>query len=204
MSEKTALLMDGGFVKKKLEQRHHRFPTVADVETFCQATMAKTPLTGATLFRIYFYDAPPLRGTARNPLDGTVTNFSTTLQANRNDQLLQQLELRPNFAVRRGILTHTGWKLGRRALSQLSVTSRPVVGTDLVPNIGQKAVDMRIGLDIAWLSLKGIVDSVVLATGDSDFVPAMKFARKEGVRVYLETMGHGVRRELRVHADIVL
>ncbi len=47
---------------------------------------------------------------------------------------------------------------------------------------------MRIGLDIAWLSLKRIVDAVVLVTGDSDFVPAMKFARKEGIRVYLEAL----------------
>jgi len=69
--------------------------------------------------------------------------------------------------------------------------------------MGQKGVDMRIGLDIAWLSIKRIVDSVVLITGDSDFVPVMKFARKEGIRVYLETLRHPVRRELKVHADIV-
>src|SRR6202142_516777 len=37
---------------------------------------------------------------------------------------------------------------------------------------GKKGVDMRIGLDIAWLSLKRIVDSVVLVTGDSDFCPS--------------------------------
>ncbi len=63
---------------------------------------------------------------------------------------------------------------------------------------------MRISLDIAALSLKKIVAAVVLVTGDSDFVAAMKFARREGIRVYLETLQHGVRVELRAHADIVL
>jgi hypothetical protein len=32
----------------------------------------------------------------------------------------------------------------------------------------------------------------------------MKLARKKGVRLYLETLGHPVFHELKVHADIVL
>jgi uncharacterized LabA/DUF88 family protein len=70
--------------------------------------------------------------------------------------------------------------------------------------MAQKGVDIRIGLDIAWISLKRVVDILVLVTGDSDFVPAMKFARREGLRVYLEAMDHGVRPELKAHADVVL
>jgi uncharacterized LabA/DUF88 family protein len=70
--------------------------------------------------------------------------------------------------------------------------------------MAQKGVDIRIGLDIAWISLKRVADVLVLVTGDSDFVPVMKFARKEGLKVYLEKMGHGVRRELKAHADLVL
>lgn len=70
--------------------------------------------------------------------------------------------------------------------------------------MAQKGVDIRIGLDIAWIAIKGLADVLVLVTGDSDFVPAMKFARKEGLRVYLDAMGHGIRRELKAHADLVL
>jgi uncharacterized LabA/DUF88 family protein len=204
MAEKTAVLMDGGFVKKKLAGALHRFPTVHDVVALCSATMAKPELLGASLFRIYFYDAPPFEGTATNPIDHSILNFSGTPQARQNQALLQSLELQPNFAVRRGVLTMTGWKLGRSALKSLAGAARQITARDFVPDMGQKGVDMRIGLDIAWLSIKRIVDSVVLMTGDSDFVPVMKFARKEGVRVYMETLGHPVRRELRVHADIVL
>ena len=61
---------------------------------------------------------------------------------------------------------------------------------------------MKIGLDVAWLSSKGIVDRIILVTADSDFVPAMKFARRKDVQVVLVTMGHAlVKRELKVHAD---
>ena len=60
------------------------------------------------------------------------------------------------------------------------------------------------GLDIARLSLRGLVSVIVIATGDSDLVPAFKFARREGVRVYLDHMGLNVRRELKAHADLVL
>jgi uncharacterized LabA/DUF88 family protein len=45
---------------------------------------------------------------------------------------------------------------------------------------------------------------IVLVTGDSDFVPAMKFARREGAQLVLVTLGHGVRDSLGEHADIVV
>jgi len=70
--------------------------------------------------------------------------------------------------------------------------------------MSQKCVDMKIGLDMAWLALRGIVDTVILVTSDSDFVPVMKFARREGLRVCLECLNHPVRPELKAHADIVL
>ena len=72
------------------------------------------------------------------------------------------------------------------------------------PNIRQKGVDMRIGLDIASLTLKKHVEVIVLVTADSDFVPAMKFARREGAQLILVTLGHGIRDGLREHADIVI
>jgi uncharacterized LabA/DUF88 family protein len=62
---------------------------------------------------------------------------------------------------------------------------------------------VRIGLDIALLALRQLVQTIVVVTGDSDLVPAFKFARREGVRVYLDHMGSPVRRELRVHTDVV-
>jgi predicted TIM-barrel fold metal-dependent hydrolase len=57
---------------------------------------------------------------------------------------------------------------------------------------------------IARLALRGLVDTLVVVTGDSDLIPAFEFARREGVRVLLDPLGAPVRRELRTHADAVL
>lgn len=204
MPDRVAILLDGGFVKKKLEEKLGHFPTVAEVVGCCGTVMGKPRLAGKDIFRVYYYDAPPMEGKTRNPIDQSTLNFSGTPQAAKNRALIDALELEPDFAVRRGVIVQSGWKLGKYALRSLSRKARPVTAKDFVPDMAQKGVDIRIGLDIAWISLKHLVEVVVLVTGDSDFVPAMKFARKEGLKVYLESLGHGVRRELKAHADIVL
>lgn len=70
-------------------------------------------------------------------------------------------------------------------------------------NFTQKGIDMKIGLDVAWLSIKRVVDRIVLCTGDRDFVPAMKLARREGVQVVLATLGAAPHPTLLEHADFV-
>jgi uncharacterized LabA/DUF88 family protein len=59
---------------------------------------------------------------------------------------------------------------------------------DVALDLRQKGVDMRIGLDIASLALKRFVNTIVLVTGDSDFVPAAKLARREGVQFILDPL----------------
>jgi len=79
------------------------------------------------------------------------------------------------------------------------------LGAEILPDIEQKGVDLRIGLDIARLSLKEMVRVIVVMAGDSDLVPAFKFARREGCKVYLDKLGVAhVRRDLEAHADLVL
>ena len=79
-----------------------------------------------------------------------------------------------------------------------------ITADDLRPNVHQKGVDMRIGLDIASLTLKKHVGIIVLVTGDSDFVPAMKFARREGAQLFLVALGSEVTDDVREHADLML
>lgn len=92
-------------------------------------------------------------------------------------------------------------KRGRRRRGH---TGRQLTKNDFVPDLKQKRVDMEIGLDVDWLSSKGIVERLILVTADSDFVPAMKFARREGIKVVLVNMGHRLtKHDLLVHADEV-
>jgi uncharacterized LabA/DUF88 family protein len=68
----------------------------------------------------------------------------------------------------------------------------------------QKGVDMRIGLDISTLTLKKQVDTIILVTGDSDFVPAAKMARREGVEFLLDPLWQQVNDDLHEHVDGVV
>lgn len=68
-------------------------------------------------------------------------------------------------------------------------------------DLRQKGVDMRVGLDIASLTLKKLVKTIVLVAGDSDFVPAAKLARREGVQFILDPLWHNVSDDLFEHID---
>lgn len=72
---------------------------------------------------------------------------------------------------------------------------------DVIYEARQKAVDMRIGLDIASLAFKRQVDQIVLVAGDSDFVPAAKLARREGIDFVLDPMWHTIKPDLYEHID---
>ncbi len=60
---------------------------------------------------------------------------------------------------------------------------------------------MRIGIDVTTLTLKKQVDSIILVTGDSDFVPAAKVARREGVEFLLDPLWQNVNDDLNEHID---
>ena len=60
---------------------------------------------------------------------------------------------------------------------------------------------MKIGLDIASLSYKRQVDQIILISGDSDFVPAAKLARREGIDFILDPMWNDISDDLFEHID---
>jgi uncharacterized LabA/DUF88 family protein len=71
------------------------------------------------------------------------------------------------------------------------------------PNLKQKGVDIKIGLDVAWASFNRLARNIILITGDSDFIPVIKTARRNGVFVYLMTLGHNVKLELCENVDFL-
>jgi uncharacterized LabA/DUF88 family protein len=54
-----------------------------------------------------------------------------------------------------------------------------------VPYYVQKRVDLQIGLDIASIIARGRVSRVALLAGDSDLLPAVEYAKQEGMIVKL-------------------
>lgn len=72
---------------------------------------------------------------------------------------------------------------------------------DFSLSISQKGVDMRIGVDISSLAFKKQVDRIILISGDSDFVPAAKQARREGIDFILDPMRSPIKDDLFEHID---
>ena len=111
-------------------------------------------------------------------------------------------------AYRSGHLSWRGWQLTDEALRAVIAGTKErctLDKADIRPVFAQKGVNMRIGLDAAWLALKRIVDKVVLVTSDHDFIPAMKFVRREGLLVTIVSVGAAKPAgELRRHADFCL
>jgi uncharacterized LabA/DUF88 family protein len=200
-----AICVDGGFILKVLSRRNKgRFPTAKEVLAECDRIVAHEAVRECDLLRIYYYDAPPAQDTMVNPIDGAVLDLQTTERCQAAMKLHAELRSAPNVALRMGEVRVGGWKVAESAVGKLAKTPRTITADDLRPNLRQKGVDMRIGLDIARLALKDTIRSLVLVTGDSDFVPALKFARREGIRVYLDTLGQPVRPELIEHSDLRL
>ena len=113
---KYAVLMDGGFIKKKLQQRNSHFPTVAEIEAEVQRIKINPHLAASTLLRVYFYDAPPAAGLLKNPLDGSSLDLGSHRKFRANVSLQQGLEMQPDFALRQGETAVHGWALGTAAL----------------------------------------------------------------------------------------
>ena len=62
---------------------------------------------------------------------------------------------------------------------------------------------MRIGVDVASLALKRIVDRIILISGDIDMIPALKLAKREGIQVILVQIATPLARLLDEDADLV-
>lgn len=198
------ILIDGGFYVQKFKEREGRLPNANDIENEIAVIMAETQKkTGADckdiLFRVFYYDCSPFDGKVKKPGDTVETDYSQTKAYTAKERVLKSLAQKERFAVRLGELSFDGWSEVKKTDPATGVET-----TDYVPKLRQKGVDMKVGLDMAYMALKHTVDKVVLVAGDSDFVAPMKFVRREGLQVYLYSMGHKVKAKLIEHSDFVL
>jgi len=214
---KVAVLIDGGFFLK-------RYPAVkpsANPNDAAAAALnlqrlvhghllrlnktygAKTPKS--LLYRAFYYDSHPYEKKAHKPVSGRALDYDKTDEAIFRRALFDELKRRPGFALRLGYISkERSWVISEKAQKALLNKSRTVddlTDEDFSPGLRQKGVDMRIGLDIATITLKKQADIIVLVTGDNDFVPAAKLARKEGVQIILDPMWRNFSNDLSEHID---
>ena len=217
---KTAILIDGAYFLKRLpglvpDADLSAPEAVADLlEQLVRGHLERLNETwGAPdcyqlLYRGFYYDARPSGRRIRRPVSRGLYQHSATDEAQFRVRLFKALHGRRYFAVRLGEVGITpAWLLRREARDRLlagDASALPLSDADFVPSLRQKGVDMRIGLDIASITLKRQADTIVLVSGDTDFVPAANLARREGARFFLDPLGRTVSPTLFEHIDGLL
>ncbi len=161
------------------------------------------------LYRSFYYDARPYNEKVQLPISKKPFDYAKSTQARFRNKLFDLLRRRPSFAVRLGDVRKGGgafWTLKADKYERFLKGKEGLGGlddADFNPSLRQKGVDMRIGLDIASITLKRQANIIVLVSGDSDFVPAAKLARREGVQFILDPLWQNVSPDLFEHIDLL-
>lgn len=192
---KTAILVDGGFYRKRahyLWGEHDPKESADALITYCMRHL-KEHSQRHELYRLFYYDCPPIDKQMYHPLTGTTINMRCSRESLWMSDFLSELKKRRKVALRLGVLDvgNAVYTLRYDTVKKLCSGSLTIDALEMKhfePTIKQKGVDMKLGIDIASLAYKKQVDQIVLIAGDSDFVPAAKLARREGIDVVLDTM----------------
>ena len=206
---KIAILVDGGFYKKRAKALFgEKTPDerASELITYCMRHVNSGKPDRHDLYRIFYYDCPPAEKTIYNPLTNKAINLKKDPLYKWNNDFYKVLVSKRKVALRMGELLEgsMGYILKPEALKKLcrkEITVDDLTISNFVMDIQQKGVDMRIGLDISSIAFKKQANQIVLIAGDSDFVPAAKHARREGIDFILDPMWHPIKDSLYEHID---
>ena len=156
---RLAIFVDGGYYNALAEKHYNvriEFPKLVDE---IRSTISAQVSDGIDILRTYYYDCPPYQ--SKNPTATEKTRYGAKIG------FFNYLERLPKVQVQKGRLAYRGKTRNG------------------VPIFQQKRVDLLLGLDFAEQSTKGQISYIALLAGDSDFCPAVEFAKKESVCVWL-------------------
>lgn len=162
------------------------------------------PEESSHLYRIFFYDCPPLTKKVHTPVSKRAIDLSKTETAKFRIALHKRLQTVRKVTLRLGRLSDDFvWRPKGSAMKSWLAAQFETTPSDedFELDVIQKGVDMRLGLDVASMAFKRQVDQIVLVAADGDFVPAVKLARREGIDVVLDPMGGSAAPDLLAHVD---
>lgn len=206
---KAAIFIDGAFFLK-------RFPFVySTYDQHDPAVVAKTLFAHSIrhitepqtdLYRIFFYDCPPSVKKVHLPVSKRPLDLATTKTAEFRLRLYEELKKKRKTVLRLGKVHDEmpTWYPKKHIMRDIladKLKIEDLQDQDFELDIRQKQIDMKLGIDIATISYKQHVDTMVLIAGDSDFVPAAKLARREGVDFILDPLWHRIDPDLMEHID---
>lgn len=210
MRKQTAILVDGGFFLKRYRSINKiklldPIRTANDLWEMCLRHLKQARGQAYDLYRIFYYDCLPYDKKQHNPLTGRSIDFAKTDQYKFQLEFFEELKKKRKIALRLGVLEdRKRWiikptKTKGLLTKQLAIDD--LTEDDIQFDFSQKRVDIKIGLDIASITLKKQVEQIILVSGDSDFVPAAKLARREGIDFLLDPMWNPIKPHLFEHID---
>lgn len=208
---KTAILIDGAFYRKRAyHYTGAKEPAERAKELFeyCLRLLSDD-MENRHLYRIFYYDCPPIDKSVYNPITKKSFSLKHTDDYKWTTDFYNELKKLRKVALRMGRLSEEQvvYNLKHEAFKKLmkgDLKLEDVTEKDITMNLEQKGVDMRIGVDISSLAFKKQVDQIILVSGDSDFVPAAKQARREGIDFLLSPTGNPIKPDLFEHIDGLL
>lgn len=224
LMKKVAILIDAGFFIKKIQHYYRKHFSSQDLTSKViidimwglvnYHTNIKNDLERERrleLYRIYFYDCPPLDKQIKFPLPcgdhktPSDKNFKKDPNYILSTSLHKDLKQCRKVALRMGTLSGYGeWQINTNTLKNLLKKEREwenLTNDDFHYAYSQKQVDIKLGMDITTLAYEKLVESIVLVAGDSDFVPAAKLARTKGIDFILDPLKHDISDSLNEHID---
>ncbi len=209
-SETTAILVDGAFYRRRsyyLFGEKNPKQRANELVQYCQRHLKGTSEQEDNhLYRIFYYDCPPIGGNLYHPLLQKAIPMGKSPTYEWSTAFFGELANKRKVALRMGQIQEreSGFRVKAKSMNKLcrgEIRVDQLTERDFEPDFIQKGVDMRIGLDIASLAYKRLVSQIILIAGDSDFIPAAKHARREGIDFILDPMWQSIRIELNEHID---
>ena len=206
---KTAILVDGGFYRYRAYYLWGAITPqerASELHNYCFNHLHYRNEHDNELYRIFYYDCPPIDKKLYHPFLKTQIDFKKTDQYTWMTEFLTELKSKRKVAIRLGKLAEdqAHYNIKPDVVKKLCNGSRSMenlTDNDFELSLDQKGVDMKIGIDIASMAYKHQVDRIVLISGDSDFVPASKLARREGIDFILDSMRANIKSDLHEHID---
>ena len=206
---KVAVLVDGGFYRRRAQScLGDKTPKerADELSIYCWRHIKSKYEKQNEMYRIFYYDCPPIQKKIYHPLLKQQIDLSKSDIYKWTQDFFDELKKKRKFALR----------LGKLAADQAHYIIRPdiikklcagkikfedLTEDDFQLKVEQKGVDMKIGLDIASMAFKKQVEQIILISGDSDFVPAAKLARREGIDFILDSLYWPIKPDLFEHID---
>lgn len=206
---KVAILVDGGFYRKVAKHFcGDKTPEnrANELINYCKWHYKSTTYENKSLYRIFYYDCPPISKQIYHPLTQQSIDLAKSPIYTWTNEFFSALKEKRKVALRLGVLAEEFAYYGltaeaTRKLFNQKKEIKDLTIKDFDLNIRQKGVDMKIGIDIASLAFKKQVEQIVLISGDSDFVPVAKLARREGIDFIVDSMGQRIKEDLAEHID---